>query len=244
VRLVLTRSEPASDSISARLRDARATLVANQSLRGRAWGAALADEIDRALIDVFEDFDATENVVVVALGSYGRREMCPGSDVDVLLVHALKGRKSAESVREMAERLWYPLWDAGLVTGHGARSVKESIALADSDLDALTALLDVRVVAGDAQLAGELQTAARDLAVRRRDRMLQALADASDVRRLRPGPVAEMLEADLKDGAGGLRDVQSFDWAGWALGAPGGVDALVARGYLTSSDLKRVDDGR
>ncbi len=222
----------------------RAALLADTTLRGRAWGEALAHEIDRTLVDVFATFPAPENVAVVALGSYGRREMCPGSDVDVLLVHALKRRGGIDAIKEMAERLWYPLWDAGFVTGHGARTVKESVALADADLDALTALLDVRVVAGDAALAESLQAAARDLARKRRDRVLRALADAAEVRHHRPGPVAEMLEADLKDGAGGLRDVQSLDWAGWALGEPGSTDTLLARGYLMPADLRHVDEGR
>ncbi len=219
-------------------------MLADGSRRGRAWGEALAAEIDRALVDVFSTFTTRDNVAVLALGSYGRREMCPGSDVDVLLVHGLKRRSSTEAVKEMAERLWYPLWDAGFVTGHGARTVKESVALADADLDALTALLDVRVIAGDVALADALQSAVRDLALKRRDRVLRELADAAEVRNLRPGPVAEMLEADLKDGAGGLRDVQALEWGGWALGAPGSTDALIARGYLSPSDLRRIDEGR
>jgi [protein-PII] uridylyltransferase len=61
---------------------------------------------------------------------------------------------------------------------------------------------------------------------------------------LRPGPVAEMLEPDLKEGSGGLRDIQSLGWAGWSFGAPGGTDALIARGYLTAPDLQRIDAGR
>jgi [protein-PII] uridylyltransferase len=178
------------------------------------------------------------------MGSYANRELCPGSDIDVLLVHTRRGRRSAEAVRAMTEQLWYPLWDAGFVTGHGARTVKESIALADNDIDALTALLVLRHVAGDASLTAELERCARELARRRRERLLRALSDAAALRRLRPGPVAEMLEPDLKDGAGGLRDAQSLEWAGWAFGAPGGVGALVARGYLTANDLERIDAGR
>ena len=130
----------------------------------------------------------------------------------------------------MTEPLWYPLWDAGFVTGHGSRSVKESVALADADLDALTALLEVRHLAGDPRPVAELEAKVRELAARRRERVLRALADAAEMRRLRPGPVAEMLEPDLKEGAGGLRDVQSFGWAGWALGAPGGTAALARAG--------------
>ena len=183
---------------------------------------------------------AVEGVALLALGSYGRRELCPGSDVDVLLLRANRGGPSADAFRTLAERAWYPLWDAGFVSGHGARTLKESLTLADADLDALTALLEVRVVAGDAQLAAELEQKARELAVRRGERMLGALADAATTRRVKPGPVAEMLEPDLKDGAGGLRDVQSLTWAGWAFGAPGGTSALVGRGTLSPADLDRI----
>ncbi len=172
------------------------------------------------------------------------RELCPGSDIDVLLVHPRRGRGGADAVRAMAEALWYPLWNAGFVTGHGARTVKDSITLADNDIDALTALLEVRHLAGDASLSTELEQKVRELAMRRRERVLPALAEASELRRLRPGPVAEMLEPDLKEGAGGLRDTDALAWAGWAFGAPGGTRSLFERGYLTPDDLARVDAGR
>jgi [protein-PII] uridylyltransferase len=230
--------------ISERLRDARALLLSDVTRRGRAFGTALADAVDAALAEAFAEFGESGPVALVALGSYARRELCPGSDIDVLLVHDLRGRRSADTVRSMAEQLWYPLWDAGFVTGHGARTVKESIALADGDLDALTALLNVRVIAGAPDLAAELERKARELAARRRARVLPVLADAADLRRLRPGAIAEMLEPDLKEGGGGLRDVQSLEWAGWALGAPGGCPTLLERELITASDLARVEAGR
>ena len=230
--------------ISARLRDARAALVADPSLRGRAFGASLASVLDGALIDVFTEVEAPGEVALVALGSYARRELCPGSDVDVLLLHNLRGRNASRTVRALTERLWYPLWDAGLVTGHGARTIKESISLADEDLDALTALLEVRHVAGASDLTIELERRARELAVRRRGRVLRALAEGFAARRARPGAIAEMLEPDLKEGSGGLRDVQALEWAGWALGEPGATRTLVARGFLTAGDLARLEPGR
>ena len=101
----------------------------------------------------------------------------------------------------------------------------------------------MRLIAGEARLADELQSKARELAAKRRDRVLRALADASEVRRLRPGLIAEMLEPDLKEGGGGLRDVQSLAWAGWAMGEPGGRDALVAADYLNPADLERLAAG-
>ena len=213
-------------------------------MRGRAFGAALTAAVDDALVDAFGMLDSTADVALVALGSYGRGELCPGSDIDVLLVHRLKGRRTAETVRTMTEQLWYPLWDAGFVTGHGARTVKESVALADDDLDALTALLEVRPIAGAADLAAELEHKARELARRRSGRVLPALAAAVELRRQRPGAIAEMLEPDLKEGGGGLRDVQSLDWGGWALGEPGGTAALIERDLLTPADLSRIEAGR
>jgi len=230
--------------ISSRLRDARATLFADTELRGRAFGEALAAAVDEALIDVFEELGRDGDVALVALGSYGRRELCPGSDIDVLLVHDLRGRKHADTVRDMTEKLWYPLWDAGFVTGHGARTVKESVALAEDDIDALTSLLDIRFVAGAAALAADLERRVREHAARRRARVLTVLSSAVDYRRQRPGAIAEMLEPDLKEGGGGLRDVQSLEWCGWVLGEPGGTNTLIERGLTTESDLARVESGR
>ncbi|MDQ1520441.1 MAG: [protein-PII] uridylyltransferase, partial [Actinomycetota bacterium] len=224
------------------LRDARAALVADNTRRGRAFGVALADLIDGALAPVVEDWRAQTPVALIALGSYARRELCPGSDVDVVLLVSDRRRDRAErSVKELAEQLWYPLWDAGFVTGHGTRSVKQSLSLADADLDALTAHLEIRHVAGDATMTAELARRSRELAVRRRDRVLRALADGSRERRAKPGPIAEMLDPDLKDGAGGLRDVQALGWAGHTFGDPGGVECLSARGFVTADDVARLD---
>ena len=149
------------------LKDARAALLADTALRGAAYGHALADRLDAALAEVFTDAAAGNlRVALVALGSYERRELCPGSDVDVLLLHDVRGRQR-DVVKDLAERCWYPLWDAGFVTGHGLRTIKESLALADDDLDALTSFLDGRTVAGDAALTDDLVAKGRQLAARR-----------------------------------------------------------------------------
>ena len=109
--------------------------------------------IDHALIDASAGFGARGGWALVALGSYARRELCPGSDVDVMLLHT--GGRRTSSLRDDASRLWYPLWDAGFVLGHSVRTVKEALSLADNELDALTALLDTRLLAGDADLLAD-----------------------------------------------------------------------------------------
>ncbi len=83
------------------MRDARAVLLADLTRRGRAFGAALSDVVDAALVEAFADLGESGDVALVALGSYARRELCPGSDIDVLLVHQLRGRRSADAVRSM-----------------------------------------------------------------------------------------------------------------------------------------------
>lgn len=174
-------------------------------------------------------------MALVAVGSYGRAELCPGSDVDVVLVH-----DGATDLAAVAERLWYPLWDAGFVLGHAANTVKQEVALAERDLHALTAMLDARLVAGDTALFDDLVARIRRLAERRRGRLVDDLRSAADARREKFGLLAEMLEPDLKDAGGGLRDLQSLSWAGWTLGEPGGLAVLVDRGYLRARDPARL----
>ncbi|MGH8977745.1 MAG: DUF294 nucleotidyltransferase-like domain-containing protein, partial [Acidimicrobiia bacterium] len=224
------------------LRAARAALLEDDALRGSAFGAALSARLDAALAGVFDAARGPLRVSLVALGSYARRELCPGSDVDLLLLHDVR-TKQRDAAREVAERCWYPLWDAGFVTGHALRSVKESIALADAELDTMTSFLVVRPVAGDDTLTTELVAKARQLAVRRSARVLAQLADAADLRRVRPGLVSEMLEPDLKEGGGGLRDLHALEWVAYALGADG-IDGLAARGFVSASDAPRLELAR
>ncbi len=200
------------------------------------FGRALAELLDASLTRSLADAGAHDGPQsVAAIGSYGRAELSPGSDVDVVLVH--DGRTN---VAELADRLWYPLWDAGFVLGHAANTVKEEVALAERDLHALTAWLDARYVTGDPELFADLVGRIRRLAQRRRARLIDDLRSAADIRRDRFGLVAEMLEPNLKDGSGGLRDAQSLSWAGWTLGEPGGCSALVEQGYLRPGDPGRL----
>ena len=249
----MSRDPTRSDS----LRAARAELVASKEVRGASFGRALSNLVDHALIDATTALGARgRSWALVALGSYARRELCPGSDLDVMLLHA--GGRRTSSLRDDAAQLWYPLWDAGFVLGHSTRTVKEALSVADDDLDALTALLDTRLVAGDDDLFGDLSDRIRRLAPKRRNRLIDDLAGRAAARVEEPGPIAEMLEPDLKVGAGGLRDIQGPGWIGWGLGpdpgGPGaipgrggwstGVATLVTLGYLRDEDRTRLHEAR
>ena len=225
------------------LRAARARVVDDVSLGGAAFGRALTEVVDDAFDEMVAGIEPGGRWCLVALGSYARGELCPGSDLDVMFLTDGQGSDGRRGAADAVTSLWYPLWDAGFVLGQSARTIKEALALADADLDALTALLEPRAVGGDADLCADLADRARRLAQRRRKRLVQALATAADARVDRPGPVAEMLEPNLKDGAGGLRDVQAVEWAGYALG-PRGSSTLVERGYLQPDDTDRLDAAR
>ncbi|MFF0244913.1 [protein-PII] uridylyltransferase [Streptosporangium sandarakinum] len=159
-----------------------------------------------------------EGVALVAVGSLGRGELAPGSDLDLVLLH--DGRRD---VARVADRLWYPIWDAGAGLDHSVRTVEEAAAVARDDLRAALGLIQARHVAGDP----ELTRAARGtvLAGWRADarRRLGELREAAEGRAEACGELAFLLEPDLRDARGGLRDVQAMQAvaAAWVAPAPG-----------------------
>ena len=190
--------------------------------------------MDETLTDLLGE---RRGVAVVALGGYARSELCPGSDIDLLLVHDGWGRSDLESV---VAQLCYPLWDAGLTVGHAVRTPAEAIAAAGERVDTATALLDRRLVAGDRGLLDALASRAERWARRQRRRLILELAAADDERHARYGDHPGALEPELKNGAGGLRDLHSLRWAGgWALGDIN-LDALVAAGYVGARDRRSL----
>ncbi|MDQ1444896.1 MAG: [protein-PII] uridylyltransferase [Acidimicrobiaceae bacterium] len=143
----------------------------------------------------------------MAVGGYGRRELCPYSDLDVVLVHR---SRDEGAVKAVAERVWYPVWDAGVALDHSVRTVREALAVAATDLKAALGLLDARLVAGDAALADELAVQARDQWHKRATSFHAGLRAAVDDRHAAFGDVAFLLEPELKEGRGGLRDVHAL----------------------------------
>jgi [protein-PII] uridylyltransferase len=177
---------------------------------GAQWCRAYSDATDEWLGALFEH--AVENdssdVALVAVGGYGRSELFPGSDLDVVLLHA-----RGDEIAPIADRLWYPIWDADARLGHSVRTPAQALTLARHDLDTATSLLSARHIAGDESMS----TALADESVRQWERSakrwLTLLADRVELRHVCTGEVAFLLEPDLKDGRGGLRDVHAMRWA-------------------------------
>ena len=185
---------------------------------GRDYCRVLSELTDEWVIELFERAVAEQppgsgHVALLAIGGYGRGELTPGSDLDLLLVHDVKPKKVAKDIEPTASALWYPLWDSGVKLGHAVRRLDEQLDLAKTDLDSATALVTARPLAGDDHLAEDVVRQGRELWRANGPRFLAQLRDRVRVRQESAGDVAYRLEPDLKDGHGGLRDVQSLWWA-------------------------------
>src|SRR3954471_1861828 len=155
----------------------RSALLSDSSLIGASWCArytAVVDEWLATLLAQALDSDNASDLAgmsLVAIGGYGRGELCPQSDLDVMLL-----RNPRRDVTAVSERVWYPIWDAGMKLGHSACTPREAPELADSDLDTATALLSARLIAGDSSLTADLRTAATAQWEHRAKRWLDQLA--------------------------------------------------------------------
>jgi [protein-PII] uridylyltransferase len=206
----------------------RERLLADTSRSGRELCVAYTEAVDEWLRTLFDTVvDEPDGLALLAVGGYGRGELAPGSDLDLLLLHRPK-----RSANEAAQALWYPIWDSGLKLGHAVRTVREATALASSDLDTATALLSCRHLAGDPSLTDDLAEQALALWRKRSRRWLAELARSVRERHRQHGEVAFLLEPELKEGRGGLRDVHALGWSELARPQLGNGDpeALAAAG--------------
>src|SRR4051794_6036008 len=146
---------------------------------------------------------AETGVALVAVGSLGRRELPPHGDLDLVLVH--DGRAE---VAALADALWYPVWDAKLRLDHSVRTIAEAVAVAGDDVKAGLGLLDARHVAGDPEVTAALRTATLGAWRQHASRLLPQLRDLRRARGRQVGELCFLLEPDLKEAYGGLREGQ------------------------------------
>ncbi|MFM7138134.1 MAG: ACT domain-containing protein, partial [Planctomycetota bacterium] len=173
-------------------------------------------------------------VSVGAVGGYGRREMAPASDVDLMLLH--DGRHPGV-VAELAARVVQDLFDAGLQVGQSVRTIGEACRLAGSDATILTCLLESRRVAGPTLPVERLAARLRRLVRRSPRRFAELLITARRVEADRFGETVSLLEPNVKRSPGGLRDIQLVHWLGVVLHGAESLDELVAVGGISRGDL-------
>jgi len=172
-------------------------------------------QVDRWLAELL---GAEPGVALVAVGGYGRKELLPRSDLDVVLLH--DGR---DGIAGIADRIWYPVWDSGAELDHAVRTVPQARRVARGDLKVALGLLSARHVAGDPDLTERLRAGAlEDWRAAAPARMAELRA-AHDERTRISGELAFLLEPDLKEARGGLRDVHAIQAvaAAWVAPAPG-----------------------
>ncbi|WP_082973268.1 [protein-PII] uridylyltransferase [Mycobacterium sp. E2327] len=198
-----------------------------------SWLTAKADEI--GITD-------GSGFAIVGIGGLGRHELLPYSDLDLMLLH---DDKAAEVLQEVADKLWYPLWDANVRLDHSVRTVSGALGVANTDMIAALGMLDARHIAGDARLSEELIAGARRQwrsAIRSR---MGELVEITEARWQRCGRISQRAEPDLKSGRGGLRDVQLLDALGVAqlidrhgMARPETPGGSLDEAYLTLLDVR------
>ncbi|MGH3759600.1 [protein-PII] uridylyltransferase [Actinophytocola sp.] len=228
-------------------------LGAGADERGLHIGRLAPDVLREALTDLHEFWLAVHaaqagiaanraGVALVAVGGLGRRELVPYSDLDLILVHSGQSF-GGQAIDQVAERLWYPLWNSGVGLDHSVRTVGEALDVAGKDLRTALGLLDARHVAGDETLSRRLADEARDAwrtGVRRR---FDEIVGSTRTRWARSGEVAHWVEPDLKHGRGGLRDLAMLDALALAqlVDRPAGEVSAARRLLLdTRTELRRV----
>ena len=194
---------------AATIKRVRSQLVNDTDLAGRSLARRLSQQADSWFESLAGSLPA--GWALMATGGYAGGVLCPGSDIDVVLLHPNKA--SDAQVREVAESLWYPLWDGGIKLSPAVHTTKTLLALGSDDLESATTILRVRCLAGDPELVARLQADALEQWRRKPMVWLQRLHEAAQLRWERLGDVASLLEPDLKDGRGGLRDHDMIRWA-------------------------------
>lgn len=179
-----------------------------------------------------------QSVALIAQGGYGRGELNPYSDIDILVLYP---KRSDAFVETVAEKVLYALWDTGLTVGHALRNVRDCVKLAGSDLKVKTALLDTRFLAGDAGLYDNFrETMARELLKRNAGRFFREKVAESKERHRKFGDSVYVVEPQLKEGEGGLRDIHTAMWLAKVKYVVHDLSELMAKGVLSARDHAEI----
>lgn len=202
------------------LRAARDLLIEDADCRGKDFCRAYTAAVDSHLKGLFDTAiekwaainkeTSSKDISLIALGGYGRGEMSPESDLDIQLLYSDDYRRD---INDLARDLWYPLWDENLKLGNSVGSLNDIALLARHELNTATTLLSVRHVAGDRRVTKKLRSKAHKIWYNQAGQWLGELLADAHKRHEQFGSVAYMLEPNLKQGEGGLRDAQLMCWA-------------------------------
>ena len=207
------------------------------------------DELDAVLVALFttmlDDLRATGHadlsaqIAFVPHGGYGRRDMAPFSDVDLMLLHspAVTG-----PVRQLANRLLINLCDAGLDVGYSTRTPAQAVAMSRTDPIVFSSLVEARLLAGSSELFENFKSRFQASLRGRRVRMIRMVRDARRTERLQYGDTVYLLEPNIKRSPGGLRELHLLRWAGFARYGVSDFDQLLQIDGLSRNDHRRIKE--
>lgn len=168
------------------------------------------------------------NAALIAVGGYGREELAPGSDLDLVLL--VDANTASAVIQKVADALWYPIWDAGVMLDHSVRTVAQARTAASDDLKVTLGLLDARTITGNSDLTTQLLSQVLSDWRASGTKRLAELRAYVDERSERSGDLAHLLEPDLKDSFGGIRDIT--------------ILRAIAASWVTDVDHGAIDDAR
>jgi len=179
------------------------------------------------------------DIALIATGGYGREELCPASDIDILF---LTPDKATKSLDEDIEKFLYKIWDSGIKIGHAVRTIPQTIKVTNEDAKALTTLLDARLIAGNETLFTRLTEKLQSTRTPNKTKSyITAKLEERDARHKRLGDTRYVLEPNIKDGKGSLRDYQTLFWVAEMLYDAKTPAALAAHKILTPKEAKSVE---
>nr|WP_320010702.1 [protein-PII] uridylyltransferase [uncultured Desulfobulbus sp.] len=228
------------------------TLRPQQDALADAWRQGLSGQeilhrcatlVDDFIVNTYNAAPAVQNargkIAVIALGGYGRSELYPYSDIDLLLVHDWWAKKS---IPQVVEALLYPLWDEGFEVGHSVRGVKDAIAFAQEDFHFQVALLDARLLTGSEELFEELKNRyTKKILDGRRHQFVETMEEHIQERWQKYGSHTYLLEPHVKEGKGGLRDIQAMMWVAKGVFGLNDLSAIESSGMLEADNRQALE---
>jgi [protein-PII] uridylyltransferase len=196
-----------------------------------AWETHLRSHIDKP-----------PQITLFAVGGFGRGELNPYSDIDILFLHHAHNAKATQQVNDIVEHVLYMLWDIGFQVGHATRSLNEVVSQANDDLRTKTSLLEARYLCGDELLSSEFEKTfeRRCLHGHEKEYLAWRVADQRE-RHAKAGNTPFLQEPNVKNGCGGLRDYQNLLWVGRVKRGYTNTQALVDAQLLTTTERKQLD---
>ena len=182
---------------------------------------------------------AQEELAIVALGGYGRQELSPQSDIDLMFLH--QGRKTAEQAGALTEAILYLLWDVGFSVGHSVRGLGECISIAKEDIISRNSMIDARLLWGNRAIFDSLvERLDEEIFEKRKRELLDELLVEREARYNKFGNTACLQEPNIKETAGGLRDLHTLLWASRVAHGCSTLEALTAREIIPDRDAKAM----